>query len=205
MRKKIDEKTELVEYIELLEEENKSLKETIKKEAQQYTQLERAYEEILAEKKQEILNLRGKIISQNITLNSYKDKNGSPLIIMGEEQDIYDGEQKDFILSLIEAAMPDDQYCRRYHICQSILQSNKKSGNRDKMQDNIYNALKDFKLMDKETLRLLEESNLKLISGRTHHKITLNGDPRYRVAFSKTPSDVRTGLNAVAQINKTFF
>lgn len=205
MKKKIDEKTELIEYIELLEEENKSLKETIEKEAQQYTQLERAYEEILDEKKQEILNLRGKIISQNITLNSYKDKNGNPLIIMGEEQDIYDGEQKDFILSLIEAAMPDDQYCRRYRICRSILQSNKKSGNRDKMQDNIYNALKDFKLMDKETLRLLEESNLKLISGRTHHKITLNGDPRYRVAFSKTPSDVRTGLNAVAQINKTFF
>lgn len=200
------EKVELMEYVELLEEKNKTLVEQLSHETMQYQQLEQMYEELLEEKNKEILNLKGKIISQDITLNSYKDKNGHPLIVKGEEDDIYPGEQRDFILSLIETAQQsDEQYARRNHICQSLLKANKKNGTREYMQDKIYLALKDFKFMDERTIRLLEESNIRLISGRTHHKMTLNGDPRYRVSISKTPSDCRTGLNAISEINRHFF
>lgn len=205
MKKKSMTKKELVEYVELLEEENKNLSEKLQQEAQIYQSLEKSYEEILDEKNREILSLKGKIISQDITLNSYKDKNGHPLIVKGEEKELYPGEQKDLILYLIEQYQGHDQMTRRYHICNSLLKANAKVGTRDIMQDNIKSALKDFTFMDKETTRLLEEANIKIISGRTHHKLTLNGDPRYRVSLSKTPSDIRTGPNAITECNRHFF
>ena len=205
MARKTMTKKELMDYIELLEEETKNLKNKIEQEASEYKSLEKSYEEILEEKNKEILSLKGKIISQDITLNSYKDKNGHPLIVKGEEPELYPGEQKDLIISLIEKYRGCDELTRRYHVCDSLLKANKKVGTRDIMQENISSALKDFTCMDKETTRLLEDANIKIISGRTHHKLTLNGDPRYRVSLSKTPSDVRTGLNAITECNRHFF
>lgn len=205
MARKTMTKKELMDYIELLEEETENLKNKIEQEASEYKSLEKSYEEILEEKNKEILSLKGKIISQDITLNSYKDKNGHPLIVKGEEPELYPGEQKDLIISLIEKYRGCDELTRRYHVCDSLLKANKKVGTRDIMQENISSALKDFTCMDKETTRLLEDANIKIISGRTHHKLTLNGDPRYRVSLSKTPSDVRTGLNAITECNRHFF
>ena len=205
MKRKEMNKKELKEYVELLEEENKSLRDKIDREAMQYQSLEKTYEEILEEKNREILSLKSKIISQGITLNSYKDKNGHPLIVRGEEDDLYLGEQKDLILSLIEQYKGCDKMTRRYHICDSLLKANKKVGTRDIMQSNISSALKDFTCMDNETTRLLETSSIKIIGGITHYKLTLNGDPRYRVPISKTPSDNRTGLNAISECNRHFF
>ena len=205
MARKTMTKKELMDYIELLEEETENLKNKIEQEASEYKSLEKSYEEILEEKNKEILSLKGKIISQDITLNSYKDKNGHPLIVKGEEPELYPGEQKDLIISLIEKYRGCDELTRRYHVCDSLLKANKKVGTRDIMQENIFSALKDFTCMDKETTRLLEDANIKIISGRTHHKLTLNGDPRYRVSLSKTPSDVRTGLNAITECNRHFF
>ena len=165
MARKTMTKKELMDYIELLEEETKILKNKIEHEASEYKSLEKSYEEILEEKNKEILSLKGKIISQDITLNSYKDKNGHPLIVKGEEPELYPGEQKDLIISLIEKYRGCDELTRRYHVCDSLLKANKKVGTRDIMQENISSALKDFTCMDKETTRLLEDANIKCSTG----------------------------------------
>lgn len=198
-------KKELVEYADLLEEENKNLIRKMQEELQNYQGLEKSYEEILKEKNKEILSLKGKIISQDITLNSYKEKNGHPLIIKGDEPELYHGEQKDLILYLLEQYKGTDQTARRYQVCESILKTNKKVGTRDIMQNNMRSALKDFKVMDDKTIRLLEDSGIKIVSGKTHHKLSLGGDSRYKVFISKTPSDMRTGYNAIAECNRHFF
>lgn len=198
-------KKELIEYIELLEEEIIQLKDKLKEESELYDHLEKYYEEIVEEKNKEILSLKAKIISKDITLNSYKDKNGHPLIVKGSEKELYAGEQKDLILHLLEQYRGDNPNVRRYHVCDSILKANKKVGTRDIMQKNISSALRCFSCMDKETIRLLEEANIKIISSKNHHKLSLNGDSRYRVSISKTPSDARTGPNCISECNRHFF
>lgn len=180
---------ELIEYIQLLENELNEKNKTI---------------DI---KNKELLNSRAKIISQDITLESYKDKVGIPLIIEGEEKDLYEGEQKDFLIELIENKRDtSDKFSRSYRICESLLSVNHKRGIRDKMKDLIFRIFKNFEGMSSDKISELNKIGLKLSNDSKHFELSFLNDDRYSIHISHTTSNPkRCGLNVISDSNKTMF
>lgn len=193
-------KEELLEYIEILENEKK-------KEAEVYSALESEYENTIDKLNKELLNARGKIISQDITLASYKEKIGVPLIVEGEEIDLYEGEQKDFIINIIKNYMNGlEVYSRSYKICESILNANHKVGTREEIQKVIYQALKGYNGMDKEIISLLNSIGVSVVDDNSgHYRLVFFSDDRYSIYISHSPSEPKCGLNAITDINRLIF
>lgn len=191
------------ELLQLKLENERKLREEDKK---LYTELEKEYESIIKNLEQELIQAKGKIISQKITIESFKDKLGIPIIIEGCEHDLYKGEQRDLVIGLLRNAMNNSpKYTRTYKICESLLGSNIEVGERAKIKDSIYDILKSYSGMDNDTISALSELGIKVIQGRTHYKLLLSGDERYSVSISTTPSDNKCGLNTISDINKLFF
>ena len=198
---------ELLEYIHILESELKTEKELRKQEAEEYSALESEYEKLLDEKNRELLQAKGKIISQEITLASYKDKIGKPIIVEGEEHDLYNGEQKDFIINLLKNSIDNyAKYTRSYRLCESILSANRPIGEKEKMQETIAMVLKSYSGMTKDIISKLNNIGISVIDDtKGHYRLLLNGDDRYTLTISHSPSDNRCGINAISDINKMFF
>lgn len=198
---------ELKEYISLLEEDLSNERRSHEQDNEEYKMLEQEYETIIEEKNQELIKAKGKIISQDITLASYKDKVGIPILIEGDEPDLYRGEQKDFILNMINNAMLNlDKCSRAYKICQSIVNSNNEVGIRRRTKASIAYILKNYTSMTKDIIQNLRDAGITIEEdGRNHYKLVLFDDDRYTVSISRTPSDNRCGLNATSDINKLFF
>lgn len=200
-------KEELLEYIDILETDLDREREKRRIEAEEYSALEDEYESIVQELNKELLNAKGKIISQEITLASYKDKVGVPIIVEGEEKDLYKGEQKDFILNLVENAIHNySKFTRSYRICEDILHSNKKIGEKEKILEVIQNVLKNYNGMTKDIISKLNSVGISVIDdAKGHYKLLFGQDDRYVVSISHSPSDSRCGLNAITDINKVMF
>lgn len=180
---------ELKEYINLLESEL----------AESKTQIERL--------NTDLLKAKGKIMSQDITLASYKDKVGIPLIVEGKEKDLYKSEQKDLIIEIIESYMSTlNKFSRNYKICESILNANSKTGTKDNMKEGLYQIFKNYTGMTKDILSSLSKLGFSVDNdGTGHWRIKLADDERYTISVSRTPSDQRSGLNALSDMNKLFF
>ena len=200
-------KQELLDYVKLLEEELEEERRLRTQEAHDYESLENEYERIIREKDQELIKAKGKIISQEITLASYKDKVGVPLIVEGQERDLYKGEQKDFIISLITATMQNfGKTTRTRAICESLLEANRATGNREHVQQTIANTLRNYAGMTNSVISELNSVGLDVEKdGKNHYAIRFNGDNRYTYNIAATPSDPRCGVNSIADINKLFF
>lgn len=181
------------EYIALLEEELQSQKEK--------------YESEIADLKRKLQLSEAKAHSKEITLNSFKSKCNTAIIIEGDEQDIYDGEQKDFIISLIQReydVTPD--FSRANCICKSLLAANKENGTRQRMQAGISTCLKNYKSMTKKTISELKRSGINVVQCRNHYKLYLDGDDRFFCTISATPSDgLCIGRNTISDLNRTLF
>lgn len=200
-------KEELIEYINIIEDDLNEKDKSIQKLEKDCKEIEKLYEEMINEKNQELVRLKGKVISQDITLRSYKDKVGIPLIIEGVEKDLYDGEQKDFILSLIEKAYDEsDNYSRKNSICKSILNSNKENGKRKYIIEELSRIFKSYNGINSSLISELNKLGFEVVdnTGGQHYKFTYKNDSRYSISISRTPSDFKKcGLNALTDINKT--
>lgn len=199
--------TDIEEYIRLLEHELQEERRLRQQEASEYRLLEKEYEAIINEKNQELVKAKGKIISQDITLASYKDKVGTPVVVEGVEHDLFRGEQKDFVLGLLSDAIQRyDKHTRSYKICESLLNANNESGERRRIKEGISTILKSYNGMNKDIVSSLNDVNIKVnVDGRNHYRLVLAGDERYSVNIAHTPSDSRCGLNVISDINKLFF
>ena len=185
-------------------EEEKQLRENDKAE---YETFENEYENMVMDLKKELANSKGKIISLEITLESYKKKIGIPIIVEGDEKDIYPGEQKDFILSLIKSLISNfDNYTRAYKICESILNGNKENGTRSRIKETITSTLKNYTGMSKDVISALNSVGIRVAEyDSSHCKVYFERDDRYIVSISHSPSDFKCGLNAITDINRMFF
>ena len=196
-------KAQLIEFIQLLYQEMDEREST-------YMAFEKEYEKMLEQKNQEVLRLKGKVMSQDITLASYKEKVGIPIISAGEEQDIYYGEQKDFIINLLKNQLPNySKNTRGYHILESIIKANPEVGIRRQMMDRAYDILKNYTSF-KEMPKMQQDFNsinmvIERCDGGSHFRIRFKDDDRYFVVVSCTPSDNRTGKNCASNISKTLF
>lgn len=183
-------KAQLVEYIDNLEAELESERDKRREDGEVYEAMIADCEDQIGALKMQILELKGKIISKDIELNSYKDKVGEPIISKGKEQDIYQGEQRDFILSLLEKHMKSTPpYTRSHTICKSILDGNPPVGVRKSMIETIMACFKNKFTLDSKTICMLKNIGIDCDSRSSHHKLRFHNDDRYFTSVAKTPAD----------------
>lgn len=149
--------------------------------------------------------LRGQIISKNITINSFKDREQKPLIFEGVEADLFEGEQKDLILDILEERIKGlDPYTRQYTILKSLVEGNKKPGSRKKLKDEIYDFFRGYQGINALTVqqkRKMDELGFTVIHGNMHDKLLFKGDSRYMITIATTPKpSKRSGLNVASDI-----
>ena len=59
--------------------------------------------------------------------------------------------------------------------------------------------------MSAKTMQELKRLGFVITGDGKHYKVTYYGDGRYQLAFSKTPSDSRTGKNCAQELIKLVF
>ena len=194
-------KQQLLEYISQLEEALVEERKLHKEDNDIYENMIAETESKVQQLNMQVLELKGKLISKDITLNSYKDKVGNPIISEGEEKDKYPGEQKDFVLSLIEKHMKSvPVFTRAHSICKSLLEANPAVGYRRSIIDTILNTFKNRNFLDDRAVNTLKDIGICCRRTNTHWKLTFDGDDRYFVSVSGTPSDKRNFLNSASDL-----
>ena len=141
-------------------------------------------------KEAEILGLKKKLES----------KSEIPLLYYGEEGDIYVGEIKDLVMKAI-TEYSKNVSGRREKIFMDILDSN--GGYQGLADDRIKRLKTAFRSGGGLTPALRKELTslgFDIIDDGKHYKLVYGGDSRYFTSLSRTPSDVRSGKNAVTYI-----
>lgn len=121
-------------------------------------------------------------------------------------QEICPGETNDFLLELVRKErnnIPPGCFCRRAELCDAILSINKEVGNRARMKSTLITTLRQW-CARKDQIAQLESMGFRLTKGRTHYKIRINNSA-YFLAVGSTPSDHRSGSNAVYNAQAVFF
>lgn len=198
----------LYENINKVEADNNQLRSDYKY-AEDMVELYTAENELLktelSELKQQMQQMRGKLISRDITINSYKDRERKPVIFEGTEPDLYQGEQKDMILELIENRMSSlEPYMRQYAVFKSILDANPEVGTRKTIRRKLYEILsgnfKGYHYLSREQKEELEELGFTFKITNTHARIIFHEDKRYSSTMAITASDVRAGQNTASDV-----
>lgn len=124
-----------------------------------------------------------------------------PVLLQGEEEELYAGEIKDIVLGLIEDAIPKIvKDSRRDHVLRDILDSNNFEHLTDERKKEVKRILKGYTGMSGSVRSSLQDLGFTISEEGKHYKLRLGDDQRYMVTLSKTPSDHREGDNASATI-----
>lgn len=211
----------------LLEENDAlySINHELEAKASESKQWEEAYESAdeeiqklqteLQETKMQLQLYRAKAQSMEISFNSLKDreKEKSPVLFLGDEQDHYQGEIKDIILEILQEKYDNDvlntsgRPTRRANVLKSILDHNKPDGKREEIREVIKKAFSNFrgsKTLSKTELDMLGEMGIKVQTTSTHAKVYFDGDERFSGIIATTSSgSKRVALNTALDIIKT--
>ncbi len=136
---------------------------------------------------------------------SAKAPSANSLLIAGDEKDLYEGEQHDLIISILTRYLSTScaEGTRPEELLKSILAKNSLNGAGKKIFDEVSRILSASGNLTSKDISDLERIGFSVISENTHYKLIFKDNPKYSFSFSKTPSDVRTGRNAVADILST--
>lgn len=133
---------------------------------------------------------------------------GVPLLMRGNEADLYSNEQYEIIIDALEeyltkSAKPGS---RRADIIRSVINANPAEGTPGKYRAIIKNNLDGYKnFATSKITKALKDTGIEIIEHTGHYKIALKGDHRYVCEAAATCSDTRGGLNLVAEVNNTMF
>lgn len=151
------------------------------------------------------------LIAENARLMQENERlrvNGTPLIMLGKEKDIYSGEQYEIIMEILAEYLAKlaDKGSRRADILESVIEANPVKGIPKKKREIIKGVLDGYKAFETaEITRALKKTGIKIIEHTGHYKIALNGDHRYVCEAAATCSDRRGGQNLISEINRKMF
>lgn len=133
----------------------------------------------------------------------YADITASPVIYLGDEEDFYQGEIRDMILSTLEEALSaTENGTRKSDVLQDILDNNPCDHLSEGRRQKVKNLFKGYKNLTGAMRQELQRLGIEITEDGKHYNLTYRGDPRYMVTVGKTPSDNRSGSNNAALINK---
>lgn len=157
---------------------------------------------------QELQKLKLENERLNYSLETYSGS-GMPLIVSGNENDLYPKEQREIIIEILKDYLDKSikDNCRRADILRSVIEANSVDGIPEKYRKIIKDAFDGYtKFNCAKILDALKETGIDIVDHTGHYKIQYHNDPRYSFEAAATPSDTRrAGKNAAAIINKLMF
>ena len=128
------------------------------------------------------------------------------LLKFGTEQDLYSGEHRDTILFALGLARDNVlKDGRVQHILDSVLVENKLTGERERLQKAIKDAVDGCLNIGAKERRALENLGFTITEDGKHLKLVFRGDDRYTFAMAKTGSDWRGMKNWISDTIKYLF
>lgn len=126
-----------------------------------------------------------------------------PLLYFGQEDDFYQGEIKDIVLSTLEeAAKNTPAKTRRADVLRDIVENNSYQHLTDERKKKVKTLLKGYKSVSGAMRQALMNLGFEITEEGKHYKLTYYGDRRYMTTLAKTPSDGHGTSNQAAQICK---
>lgn len=127
----------------------------------------------------------------------------TPLLLMGDEEDFYQGEIRDIVLGAIDDAFSTiESSTRRADVLGDVLENNPYRHLSDERKQKIKSLFKGYKSISGTMKQELADMGFELTEAGKHYKLTYRGDSRYLVTIGKTPSDNRSGSNTASEIGK---
>ena len=147
-----------------------SAKSKAETDSKNYGELEAMYEALLAEKEQQIETLSGQLHSANaskVQLEAQLATVGEvPVLVMGDEADLYPSEQKAILVEVLTKALPNVvQGSRRAHIIESVLAANVCDVDLEQKRAKLKSCLHGYTKMTAATRRTLEELGFAFCGG----------------------------------------
>ncbi len=203
-RKKAED--EVAKIIASLDDEHKRITEEAVRKAtdeanrliEEFDEENRKYKEKIAALSKENERLRYENDGLNAKINRF---DSVPVLVFGNEKDLYPGEIKDMLLTTIEESLirfRDDS--RRMHILKDLLEHNNFKHEAKEREAMIQKVMTGYRKMDGATRQILEEMGFVISSDGAHYKLVYCGDPRYATTLPKTGSDGAHGGKNAASI-----
>lgn len=175
-----------------------------------YNDLEQMYEQLLSEKDSQIKRLNDQLFSANATNEQLELRLSSlantPVLVIGEEQDLYPLEQQALLLEILEKELSNVKSCsRKAHIIASLLNANRCDNTVEEKRVRIKTCLHGYSKFTNAMKKEMEDIGFSLSDDGKHVKAVFGDDNRYMATLSKTGSDHRAGDNIAHDIiNKIF-
>lgn len=135
-----------------------------------------------------------------------KQDSDSSFISSGSEKEFFQGEKKEFVLSVLSDSLQNIQDgTRKKHIIQDIIQQNDSENILNHKRDKIKRLLTNYSGLNGKSKQELKQLGFTVTEVGKHYKLTYFDDNRYTITMAKTPSDGRAGKNNVSEINKKLF
>ena len=137
--------------------------------------------------------------------NIVNEQNEYPLLFKGNEKELYEGEQKDMILYLIQEELKTEKDPERIALYESILEENPKQGTRDMLFEEITRILMSCKDVNEKARNDLRKVGVCLEKKQKHIDGCFFNDQRYLITMSSTTSDINSNRQTIRMIRKVFF
>ena len=144
--------------------------------------------------------------AENAGLHSkFGEMDKRPVLVMGDEEDLYPGEIKELVLSVLEDELERRvaKRSRRSDVFSDLIEKNDYQGVYRKKKAEIQRILKNYTIMDAKTRKALQDFGFRIEEDGKHYRLTYFGDDRYNTTVAKTPSDARAGKNIAHYIEQT--
>ena len=186
------------EYLNLVEEDIEKLRLKNTKLNEQYKAIKQELKQTKQDK--EFFEMRFNELQQ------HTDNKGQTLLCYGHEHDLYQGEINDFILEILKKASKNaKKHSRKQDILLDILEYNKITNTKTKFIEHCKTVFTNYHSITPKIKEVLRKLNLEIKTEGVHHHMQFIHDKRYKMTFSKSPSDGRTGNNIISQMKRIFF
>lgn len=137
--------------------------------------------------------------------NKINEIDEKPVLIMGNEDDLYPGEIKEMILSILDEELKKraPKESRRNDVLSDIIKNNDFDNLNQKKKQEILNILGKYSGMNAKVKGELRNFGFQIEEDGKHYRLTYFKDKRYKTTLAKTPSDNRGGQNIAHEIQKT--
>lgn len=207
-------RTALYELLSLKSDLNKK-KESMRQEALEEAKAEAdaildSFEADLQKKETEINRLSNELEKKEFEIGWLKAKLDAttdvPILYVGNEDDFYPGEIKDFVLSAVKNEITRTEIkTRRYDVLKDVLEANGYKAEGERRAKEVKRLLNGYNGMTPKLRKELEKIGY-VFDKSDHQKIKYYGDDRYTVIYASTPGDKGHGdkNNARITIKKAF-
>ena len=133
----------------------------------------------------------------------YSSTDSVPILYLGEEDEFYDGEVRDMVLTALDEALSGtERGTRKSDILEDVLENNPCYHLAEERRQRVKALFKGYKSLTGTMRQELTALGFVITEAGKHYKLTYGGDARYMVTVGKTPSDNRSGSNNAALICK---